>query len=295
MKKLILAIVAFGFVAGPVSVLASPKSDLRAFKAYFKKRFPKVKMSLYKDGIYALDADRRAAWLDWVDFAPPYSDGVEQGKRLFRKKFKNGKSLANCFKRRGIGIRQNFPYFDRRKGKVVTLEGAINECRIRNKEKPWKWGKGKLASVSAYMASTSKGKRLNIKISKDPRSLAIYERGKRHFYAKRGQLNFSCADCHVYNAGNMARGNLLSPALGHVTHFPVWRKKWAKKSEAKGSNKPDRGFGTIQRRYGGCNKQVRAKPFKGSKTAQNPEYVALEYFHSYMSSGLKVNGPGLRQ
>jgi len=36
-----------------------------------------------------------------------------------------------------------------------------------------------------------------------------------------GQLNFSCAHCHVANAGMLLRSNRLSVARGHVTHFPV--------------------------------------------------------------------------
>ena len=50
-------------------------------------------------------------------------------------------------------------------------------------------------------------------------------------------------------------------------------------------------MGTLHRRYGGCNKQVRAKPFK----AQSDEYKALEYFHTYMSNGLELNGPSQRK
>ena len=93
----------------------------------------------------------------------------------------------------------------------------------------------------------------------------------------------------------IARGNLLSPALGHTSPFPVWRRNWASKTAAKkGEQGPFDGFGTIQRRYGGCNKQVRAKPLK-AKGGQHPEYVALEYFHTYMSNGIKVNGPAVRQ
>jgi len=274
-----------------ITLQASPKSDLRQFQKYFKKRFPKVKFKSYKDGIYALNMDRRAAWADWVDFAPPYTDGLESGKKLFTQKFQNGKSLSSCFRNDGIGIRHQFPYFDKKLAKVITLEFAINNCRRKNNEKKWKWKKGKLASVSAYMASTSSGKKLRTSIGNSVGALAAYKRGKQNFYVKRGQLNFSCADCHVFNAGNMARGNLLSPALGHVTHFPVWRKKWATKSEAKGKRGPNRGFGTLRRRYAGCNKNIRAKPYK----AQSDEYTSLEYFESYMSRGLEVNGPGLRQ
>jgi sulfur-oxidizing protein SoxA len=128
------------------------------------------------------------------------------------------------------------------------------------------------------MAYTTRGKPITTSIPSDPRALEWYERGKEHFYAKRGQLNFSCADCHVGNSGNKIRADILSPALGHVSHFPVYRSKWG-------------GLGTIHRRYEGCNKQVRAKPFK----KQSDEYRALEYFHTYMSNGLTWNGPGARK
>jgi len=84
----------------------------------------------------------------------------------------------------------------------------------------------------------------------------------------------------------MVRGNLLSAGLGQTSHFPAWRRKWA--GGATGGTK---GFGTIQRRYTGCNKQVRAKPLK----AQSEAYNNLEYFHTYMSNGIKLNGPAVRQ
>jgi sulfur-oxidizing protein SoxA len=71
---------------------------------------------------------------------------------------------------------------------------------------------------------------------------------------------------------------LFHTAFGQTSHFPVYRKKW-------------KSLGTLQRRYGGCNKQVRAKPFK----AQGPEYRNLEYFHTAMSNGVPINGPSSRQ
>ena len=40
---------------------------------------------------------------------------------------------------------------------------------------------------------------------------------------------------------------------------------------------------------------VRAKPLKPKDGKQNPSYVALEYFHTYLSNGLKINAPGVRQ
>ncbi|HEB99570.1 MAG TPA: sulfur oxidation c-type cytochrome SoxA [Thiotrichales bacterium] len=278
MNKLLSIIAAVGLALPvPQMASASPQDDLKAFRAYFQKRFPNVPLQEFANGVYAIDPASRAQWEAIEDF-PPYELDIEEGKRLFNTPFKNGKTYASCFPNNGIGIRQNYPYYDKDSGKVITLEAAINDCRVKNGEKPLKWKKGAIAKISAYMAYTSRGNTINIKVPNDPGALAAYNRGKQHFYAKRGQLNMSCADCHMYNAGNRIRADILSPALGHVTHFPVYRSKWGE-------------LGTLHRRYGGCNKQVRAKPYK----AQSDEYRALEYFHTYMSNGLKVNGPGARK
>ena len=285
MKKMLISVIAFTILGGAsMSVMASPAKDLKEFRAYFFKRFPGVPLQEYANGIYSIDKNRRLEWEAMEEF-PPYEPSVDIGKNLFEKY-----KIGSCFKNGGIGIRQNYPYFNKKSGKVHTLEADIMACLKKNgvdvKKEKLGYKKGKLAAISGYMAYTSRGKKLNVVVPNDKRALAIYNKGKQFFYAKRGQLNFSCADCHIYQAGMSARTNLLSPALGQVSHFPVYRKKW----EAKGKGALG-GLGTLQRRYGGCNKQVRAKPFK----AQKAQYTALEYFHSYMSNVIKINAPGVRQ
>ncbi|CAG0878731.1 unnamed protein product [Cyprideis torosa] len=190
----------------------------------------------------------REEW-EAIEEFPPYELNIESGEELFNTPFANGKSYADCFENGGIGIRQNYPYFDTEKGQVVTLEIAINDCRVENGEKPLRGKKGDIADISAYMAYTSRGNILDIKIPDDPRALAAYERGKKIFYTKRGQLNMACADCHWNYTGYKVRTELLGPSLGQPTHFPVYRSKWGE-------------LGTLHRRYAGCNEQVRAKPFK---------------------------------
>lgn len=278
MRKLAITATAVALLAGmPLAAQATPAEDLKSFREYYMKRFPGVPLNEYQNGVYAINADARSSW-EAIEEFPPYEDELLRGEELFNTPFANGKTYASCFANGGKGIRQNYPHFDANSGQIKTLESEINECRTSNGEQPLKWKKGDIAAISAYMASTSKGKKLNIKIPNDPRALAAYNRGKMHFYSKRGQLNLSCANCHKDNAGNRIRGDILSPALGHPTHFPVYRLKWS-------------GLGTMHRRYGGCNKQVRALPFK----AQSDEYKALEYFHTYMSNGIEVNGPSSRK
>lgn len=256
---------------------AGPEEDRAAFVSYFQQRFPDTPKDDYVNGIYSIDAASREQWVEIEEF-PPYELGIERGQELFEKAFANGKTYADCFPNGGIGIRQNYPYFDDESGQVITLELAINQCREANGEKPLKYKRGKIADISAYMAYTSRGQKIDIKIPDDPRALAAYEKGKQFYYTRRGQLNFSCASCHLQASGMMVRADRLSPALGHPSHFPVYRSKWG-------------ALGTLHRRFGGCNEQVRAKAFK----AQSEEYRNLEYFITYMSNGLESNGPGARK
>ncbi len=253
-----------------------PVGDAKAFRDYFIKKFPKVKLEDFVNGPYSLNEDMRKQWEEKEEF-PPYEFALDAGKEMFAKPFKNGKGYADCFPNGGIGIRQNYPYFDEKEGKVVTLELALNRCREANGEAPLSYVKDDMASLTAYMAFTSRGKPMNIKIPNDPRALDAYENGKRYFYTRRGQLNFSCANCHVQNPGERLRAEILAPALGILNAMPIYRSEWS-------------GMGTISRRFMTCNSQTRAEPLE----PQADEYRDLEYYLSYLSNGLPISGPGAR-
>ena len=256
----------------------NPEADRVALQNYFKKRFPESEVQDYINGIYAVDSGSRAQWEEIEEF-PPYEFAVEEGETLFNTPFANGKGYADCFENGGQGIRQNFPYWSKEEGTVKTLEMEINECREANGEEPLKWGKGDIAKISAYMAWTSRDQVFDVQIpADDERAKAAYLDGKKFFYAKRGQLNLSCANCHVQGTNIRIRADLPSPQLGHVTHFPVFRSKWGE-------------LGTLHRRYSGCHKDSRSKPLK----PQAERFRHLEYFQTYMSNGLVVNGPGARK
>ncbi|MDQ2804497.1 MAG: sulfur oxidation c-type cytochrome SoxA, partial [Pseudomonadota bacterium] len=178
-----------------------PEADRVAFQAYFKDRFPGVPLAEYANGPYAVNKEMRKQWEDIMQF-PPYDFALDEGKQLFETPFANGKTYADCFPNKGIGIRQTYPEFDPTSGKIITLDLAINQCRAQNGEKPLPYQIGQIASIAAYMASTSRGKPFEIAIPNDPRALAAYEDGKKAFYKRGGQLNFSCASCHVQSAGD---------------------------------------------------------------------------------------------
>jgi L-cysteine S-thiosulfotransferase len=253
-----------------------PVADAKAFRNYFVTKFPNVKPEDFVNGPYALNEDMRRQWEEKEQF-PPYEFSLEMGKEMFAKPFRNGKSYADCFPDQGIGIRQNYPYFDAKEGKVITLELALNRCREANGEPRFSYVGDEMAALTAYMAFTSRGKPFDIKIPDDPRALEAYQNGKRYFYTRRGQLNFSCATCHVQNPGERMRAEILAPALGILNAMPIYRSEWG-------------GMGTISRRLTTCNSQIRGVPLE----PQADEYRDLEYYLSYVSNGLPVSGPGSR-
>ena len=253
-----------------------PEADFKAFRNYFTQRFPDVPLNDFVNGPYSMDRDLRKQWTEIEEF-PPYEFAVDKGQEMFATPFKNGKTYGDCFPNKGIGIRQNYPYFDTKSGQVITLDVALNQCREANGEKPFDYAKDDMAALMAYMAFTSRGKPFDIKIPDDPRARAAYENGARYFYTRRGQLNFSCASCHVQSPGEHIRTEVLAPALGIVAAMPIYRSEWGS-------------MGTISRRLVTCNSQVRGVPLD----PEDENYRDVEFFLSYMSNGLPISGPGAR-
>ncbi len=272
--RVMLVVGLWGFIS---EVSAGPGGDVETIRLYFQARFPEVPLEDYIQGVYALDERARAQW-ETIEAFPPYEFDIDNGRTLFETPFANGGGYADCFENGGIGIKQHYPVFDPVSGRVVTLPLAVNECRHRHGAAMLAYGSGDLVSIVAYMAYTSRGLATRVVVPGDPRALRAYEEGKRFFYARRGQLNMACATCHIANAGKRLHSDRLGPALGQTTHFPAYRDQWG-------------GLGSLHRRYAGCNQQVRAQPF----ALQSDEYRHLEYFHTYMSNGLPLNGPALRR
>ncbi|MEY9470929.1 sulfur oxidation c-type cytochrome SoxA [Bradyrhizobium yuanmingense] len=262
LASLVAALVALALTSPDVVAAdkVDPVADARAFQNFFFQKFPNVKHEDFVNGPYSMNEDMKRQWQEKEEF-PPYEFALEAGKEMFSTPFKNGKTYADCFPNGGIGIRQNYPYFDSGEGKVITLELALNRCREANGEAPYSYIKDEMASLTAYMAYTSRGKLMDIKIPDDPRALAAYENGKRYFYTRRGQMNFSCASCHVQSPGERIRAETLAPALGILNAMPIYRSEWS-------------GMGTTSRRFVTCNSQTRAVPLE----PQADEYRDVEYF-----------------
>jgi sulfur-oxidizing protein SoxA len=256
-------------------VCADPEADRIAFTQYFQNRFPDVEVGAHKDGTYALNAAKREQWLEMEDF-PPYEIAVDDGESLFVIPFANGKGYADCFEKGGIGVKQNYPYFDVEMNQVITLELAINNCRQTNGEQALDYLSDEMGYISAYMAFTSRGNKFEISVPAE--GLEAYESGKQFFYERRGQLDFACSSCHVDSVGGQLRAETLSASLGHTTHWPTYRLKWEQ-------------VGGLHKRFVECNEQVGAIGL----AQQSRAYRNLEYFMTYMNNGMELNGPATRK
>jgi sulfur-oxidizing protein SoxA len=274
--KLLAGVAGLGLALGAVGAYASPESDRQEMVKYYQDRYPNIKIDDYVYGALAFDEDSKAQYDAIMEF-PPYEADIEAGRKLWETPFKNGKTYASCLPNGGKNIAGNYPMFDEAKGKVVTLNEVINDCRTANGEEAYKLGDAKtMGKLNAYMRTLSDGMLMNVKVQ-GPKATAAYEDGKKTFFTRKGQLNFACDSCHVQNAGVRLRSELISPAVGHAVHWPVFRG---------GDN-----LVMLQNRYDGCFKQVRAvPPAIGSATMNN-----LEYFHSSLSNGLPMKASVFRK
>lgn len=261
---------------------ADPEKNRNTFFPYstdeeLKNNFNKgLKHDDFGIGSYAYSKDAKVTYDALKEF-PPYEPMIDEGEELFNKPFANGKSLASCFP--DPAVTNIYPYFDEKRNELISLTQAINECVTSNGEKAWNTQKGDMAKVQAYMAyqTTEAGKKIDIKIQSKAAQEA-YEKGKEYYYTQRGYLKMSCATCHVQGSGQRVRNENLSPMLGAVTHWPVYRLKW-------------QDLGTIERRLSGCVVDQGQVPPKDTSA----EMKELIYYMSYISNGMAVDGPDVRK
>jgi len=273
---LLAGMAGLGIALGAATAHASPESDRQELTKYYTEKYPNIKIDDYVYGALAFDADSKSQYDAIMEF-PPFEADIDKGRKLWEAPFKNGKTYADCLPNGGKQIAGNFPMFDDASGKVVTLSDAINACRTANGEEAYKVDDAKtMGLLTAYMRTLSDGMLMNIKVE-GPKALAAYEDGKKSFFSRAGQLNFACSSCHVQNAGNRLRSELISPAIGQAVHWPVFR----------GGDS----LVTLQGRYVGCYKSVRAISAPAGSTKLNN----LEYFHSAISNGLPMKASVFRK
>jgi sulfur-oxidizing protein SoxA len=270
-----LVLIALVLAAAAQAGLASPEDDRQRFIAYFSERFPGAPLEDYVYGAMLANPDARAQYEQIMEF-PPFLGDIDKGKAIWEKPFRNGKRFADCFSEGGRNVAGNYPYYDETRARVVTFEAALNDCLTANGEAQLPYGERAMGMLTAYARTLSDGMKMNIRVD-SPAAQERYEAGKDLFFRRIGQLNAACAGCHLDNAGNIMRMEIISPALGQATHWPIFR----------GGEE----LMTFQGRFKRCMEQMRAEPYG----YDSEEWNDLEYFLSYLSNGLPLRSSVFRK
>lgn len=213
------------------------------------------------------DPNRNPAWF-WVD----------QGKELFAEKPATGQACLGCHADPAASLRgaaMHYPQVDRSSGKLLNLEGRIEQCRVERQQRPaFGYESAELLSLTAYVASLSRG--LPMSVRTDGPARPFYEAGQAFFERRQGQLNLSCKQCHDGLVGQKLRGDTISHGAG--TGYPAYRLEWNT-------------VGSLHRRLRACSLGVRATQFDYGSL----EYLALELYLAGRAEGLPIETPAMRR
>lgn len=172
------------------------------------------------------------------------------------------------------GVAARYPAFDTALARPVTLAERINLCRTRHAALPALPPENEeLLGLEIFVANASRA--MPIAPPADARLAPFREQGRRLYFQRQGQLDFSCAQCHDQHAGGRLAGSPIPQA--HPTGYPIYRLEW-------------QGIGSLQRRLRNCQAGVRAEPYAYG----SPEFVALELYLMQRAAGMMVETPAVR-
>lgn len=198
------------------------------------------------------------------------ADILAIGKKLWERKFADGKSLANCFPNGGKRVAIFYPQFDTATKQIITFELAINRCLQLHNETPIDYANAAvIGPLSAYGKSLSEGQRLAIRVTNQG-ARDRYDAGKRWFQQRIGQKNQACASCHVLNAGGQDDKAGIAPVVGQAVTWPRIQ--------------PGGSIRILQAQFQRCMQRTGAEPF----AVGSDEFNNLEYYLSFMSNGLAL-------
>lgn len=226
-------------------------------------RFPQSGIAFQSPDVRALQAD---------EFANPGMLWVARGEALWSQ------SCTSCHgdaARSMRGVAASYPKHSKELAAVVNLEQRINACVARGgKAQALAWESEPLLALTAYVARQSQG--VPIATAIDGPAAPVYERGRRLYFERQGQLHLACDQCHDRQWGRTLLAEKISQ--GHPADWPAYRLEW-------------QALGSLQRRLRACYFGVRAAlPDFGA-----PDLVALELYLARRAQGLPVDAPGVRR
>jgi L-cysteine S-thiosulfotransferase len=250
----------------------TPDQDRRHLINILQKRFPALPLEEWSQGTAAISPTLSVTPLGGAN-ATNVNDVLAIGQKQWSRKFKNGKSFADCFPNQGKRAAMLYPQFDETTGMVVTAEMALQRCLSSNNEAMIEArDKLTLGALTAYFRSLSVGQKLAVRVA-TPAARERYQSGRDWFSRRMGEKDLACASCHVLQAGQIVDGIALSPAVGQVLAWP--------------RIEPGGNVRRLHDQFQLCMVRVGAAPF----ATNTPQFNDLEYFLSTISSGLTIRPP----
>ena len=251
-------------------VHATPESTREELLKRLQSLWPQLTPAVLAGGATAFDAELRA---EVEAHAAEAKATGTAGKARWERKFKDGRSLASCFPNGGRRVAAQYPLFDPKLKRVITLETAINQCLKSHNEAALDVQEPDMAALVAYLRSLANGQKVAVRMP--AAAVDRFEQGRRLYFTRLGQRNFACASCHVQSQGKHFGDETLSSAVGAAAHWPVIR-----------GGAPV----TLQMRMRECLELMGAAPFP----AGSDELNHLEYFLTYLANGLPVQANAWR-
>ena len=212
---------------------------------------------------------------------------IEEGEALFKKPGRNGQSCFSCHTSNNVkgpnlkNMAAIYPKYDHEQDKIMLVETRNNLCRKKYMHShPYKLGSRDSNTLSSYVKYLSRKSPLNI-VANVHTEKAL-RRGKQSFYKKTGQLNFSCASCHVSAENKWLRGQSLSsiqPAGEHRHTAATWPKHFVALH--------DLGLISLQQRIRHCQIVTQTYP----QSLGSDEYIDMELYLMSLANGLPMQAP----
>ena len=218
--------------------------------------------------------------LDRIDLHPGHM-AVDEGAALVKKLAARDPAFLTCLGGGSAELKGKaaaYPKFDAALGRIMTVEGRIEQCAKSVLGEDLPQGKPANTGISVYFKSLSAGVPIKVDIG-DAKVMEAYRRGEQSFYARTGQLNMACASCHVPGSimGHKLRGETPTTPFGDTAHYPTYRT-------------PVGALESLQERFARCHNQMRTQPLKPG----DPAYTDLEVFMTVLSNGYPVSVPSAR-
>lgn len=246
---------------------STPEQQRQTLIQALQKRFPGT-----NPNDWVLGAESPAVGVQAIpltaDNATNSADILAIGKKTWDRKFKDGKSFANCFPNAGKRVAATYPQFETKTREVVTVEMALNRClTLHGEAEIESTNTAVMGPLSAHFRSLSDGQRLNVRVG-TAQAREKFDSGRTLFQRRIGQLDYACASCHVQHAGSTFGQQGLSAVVGQAVTWPRLQ--------------PGGQVLRLQTQFQRCMQRSGAEPFAlGSEELNN-----LEYFHAFVSNGL---------